>query len=319
MKLLAELDVTWVKRDETHDDAEGAALAKKNLERALEEATTKNYLDKKSAEENVELITKLKINYCGLITKLKISHYLCLCKILSQFHVLRLQKINKIDNGWMLHITNFTTDPPGIGYVKNRKLQLLGTSIAAPHCVVYLSCTGWQVRIFTVMEAPVLDAIGERLRQHLYIGGSKIFYQGGPIDKMVFIVRGKMESIGEDGNSTPLSEGDVCGEELLTWCLDHPSLNRDAKKFRSSGQRLFSNRTVQCLTNVEGFALRADDLEEVTAIFARVLRNSRVQAAIRYESPYWRTNAAICIQVAWRYRKKRLGRRASRIQSHIKQ
>lgn len=35
-----------------------------------------------------------------------------------------------------------------------------------------------------------------------------------------------MESIGEDHNVVPLSEGDACGEELLTWCLEHSSVNK---------------------------------------------------------------------------------------------
>ena len=76
------------------------------------------------------------------------------------------------------------------------------------------------------MDDPILDAICERLRQKTYIKGSKILYHGGLVEKMVFIVRGKMESIGEDGFVVPLSEGDVCGEELLTWCLEHSSVNK---------------------------------------------------------------------------------------------
>lgn len=85
-----------------------------------------------------------------------------------------------------------------------------------------------QVRIFTLVDEkePILDAIYERLKQQTYIKDSEVLYQGGIIDKMVFIVRGKMESIGEDGIVVPLSEGDVCGEELLTWCLEHSSENR---------------------------------------------------------------------------------------------
>lgn len=76
------------------------------------------------------------------------------------------------------------------------------------------------------MEEPILDAICERLRQKTYIKGSKILYRGGLVDKMVFIVRGKIVNIGEDGSSVPLSEGDVSGEELLTWCLEHSSVNK---------------------------------------------------------------------------------------------
>ncbi|XP_065622034.1 probable cyclic nucleotide-gated ion channel 20, chloroplastic [Quercus suber] len=158
------------------------------------------------------------------------------------------------------------------------------------------------------MDDPVLDAICERLRQKIYIKGSKILYHGGLVEKMVFIVRGKAESKGEDGILVPLSEGDVCGEELLTWCLEHSSVSKDGRKIRIFGQRLLSNRTVTCLTNVEAFSLRAADIEEVTSLFKRFLRKPRVQGAIRYESPYWRSLAASRIQVAWRYRKKRLNR-----------
>ncbi|KAM5570289.1 hypothetical protein ABKV19_011115 [Rosa sericea] len=165
-----------------------------------------------------------------------------------------------------------------------------------------------KVRIFALMDEPILDSICGRLRQKTYIQGSKVLYRGGLIEKMVFIVRGKMESKGEDGIRVSLSEGDVCGEELLTWCLEHSSVNKDGKKIRIPGQRMLSNRKVKCLTNVEAFSLRAADIEEVTSLFARFLRKPRVQGAIRYESPYWRGLAARCIQVAWRYRRKRLHR-----------
>jgi cyclic nucleotide gated channel len=166
-----------------------------------------------------------------------------------------------------------------------------------------------KVRIFSLMDEPILDAICERLRQKIYIKGSKILYDGGLVEKVVFVVRGKLESIGEDGIRVPLSEGNVCGEELLTWCLEHASGNKGYGKTRIPRQRLvISNRTVLCLTNVEAFSIRAADLEEVTSIFARFLRNPGVQGAIRYESPYWRCLAATRIQVAWRYRKKRLCR-----------
>lgn len=163
-----------------------------------------------------------------------------------------------------------------------------------------------KVRIFALLDEPVLDAIRERLRQKTYIKENKILSPGGFVDKMVFIVRGKVESIGEDGIVVSLSEGDVCGEELLTWCLEHSSLNRG--KMRIAGHRLLSNRLIRCLTNVEAFVLRLADIEEVTSLFARFLRSPRVQGAIRYESPYWRSLAARRIQVAWRYRKKRLWR-----------
>lgn len=82
-----------------------------------------------------------------------------------------------------------------------------------------------------MMDEPILDAMRERLKTKTYIKGSRILVPGGLIDKMVFIVRGKLQSIGEDNNSVPLSEGDVCGEELLTWCLEHSSVNKGANAF----------------------------------------------------------------------------------------
>jgi cyclic nucleotide gated channel len=77
------------------------------------------------------------------------------------------------------------------------------------------------------MDEPILDAICERLRQKTYINGSRIMSQGGVVEKMVFIVRGKLDSInGENGIGVSLSEGDACGEELLTWYLEHSSVSK---------------------------------------------------------------------------------------------
>lgn len=76
------------------------------------------------------------------------------------------------------------------------------------------------------MDDPIIDAVCEKLRQKTYIKGSKVLYQGGLIEKMTFVVRGKLQSVVENGTPDPLSEGDVCGEELLTWCLEHSSVNR---------------------------------------------------------------------------------------------
>ncbi|KAK2992134.1 hypothetical protein RJ640_002823, partial [Escallonia rubra] len=137
-----------------------------------------------------------------------------------------------------------------------------------------------KVRIFALLDDPILDAICERLRQRTYIKGSEILYRGGLIDKIVFIVRGKMESVGEEGYIVPLLEGDVCGEELLTWSLEHSSVNRGQRELRIPGRILLSNRMIRCLTNVEAFILRAADLGEVTGLFSRFLRNPRIQGAI---------------------------------------
>ncbi|XP_031404535.1 probable cyclic nucleotide-gated ion channel 20, chloroplastic [Punica granatum] len=160
-----------------------------------------------------------------------------------------------------------------------------------------------KLRIFNPLDVLILDAIYEKLRHKMYIQGSKILSRGGLVKRLTFIVRGKLLSEGEDG-IMGLGGGDVCGEELVEWCLGNSSPNEDGKRIRVPGQRLHSNRTVKCLTNVEAFALRATDLEEVMRHFARFFQNPQVQGAIRYLSPSWRSFAATGIQVAWRNRKK---------------
>ncbi|KAL9675472.1 hypothetical protein QQ045_003674 [Rhodiola kirilowii] len=142
-----------------------------------------------------------------------------------------------------------------------------------------------------------------------YVKGSTILFPNGPVEKLIFIVSGKMVSRGEDGNEVILSEGDVCGVELISWCLEQSSINEDCKKMRILGQRLVSNKLVSCITNVDEFILRTVDIEEVISTYSRILQNPRVQGAIRYESTYWRSLAGCVarrIQVAWRCRKKRL-------------
>ncbi|XP_018433123.2 putative cyclic nucleotide-gated ion channel 19 [Raphanus sativus] len=165
-----------------------------------------------------------------------------------------------------------------------------------------------KVRIFSLMDESILDSIRERLKQRTYISSSTVLHRRGLVEKMVFIVRGEMESIGQDGSVLTLSEGDVCGEELLTWCLERSSVNPDGRSVKLPLKGLVSNRSVRCVTNVEAFSLSVADLEDVTSLFSRFLRSHRVLGAIRYESLYWRLRAATQIQVAWRYRRRRLHR-----------
>ncbi|XP_052118133.1 probable cyclic nucleotide-gated ion channel 20, chloroplastic isoform X1 [Arachis duranensis] len=171
-----------------------------------------------------------------------------------------------------------------------------------------------RVRIFSMMDEPILDAICEKLRHKIYIKGSNILYNGGLVEKMVFVMHGKLESIeGEDGIRISLTQGDACGEELLQWCLENSLLYTASRK---PEKVLRSERTVRALTNVEVFSLRADDLEEVIIRFSRLFQRPRVQAALRYESPYWRSLAATRIQMAWRNRKNRLNRKRAASQTN---
>ncbi|KAF8050564.1 hypothetical protein N665_1940s0007 [Sinapis alba] len=174
------------------------------------------------------------------------------------------------------------------------------------HLFIFLK----KVRLFSTMDELILDTIRERLTYRRYISSSTVLHRRGLVEKMVFIVRGEMESIGEDGSVLPLSEGDVCGEELLTWCLGRSSVKPDETRIRMPSKGLVSNRNVRCVTDVEAFSLSVADLEDITSLFLRFLRSHREQGAIR--SPHWRLRAARQIQV---HRRRRLQRFYS-AQSH---
>ena len=109
------------------------------------------------------------------------------------------------------------------------------------------------------MDERLLDAICERLKPCLFTENTYIVREGDPVDEMLFIIRGRLESVTTDGgrsgffNRGFLKEADFCGEELLTWALDP-----------KSGSNLpSSTRTVKALMEVEAFALTADELKFV--------------------------------------------------------
>jgi len=119
---------------------------------------------------------------------------------------------------------------------------------------------------------------------------------------MLFIMLGKLLTMTTNGgrrgffNSKYLKAGDFCGEELLTWALDP----------HSSSNLPISTRTVEALTEVEAFALKADDLKFVASQF-RQLHSKQLRHTFRFYSQQWRTWAACFIHVAWRrYSKKKL-------------
>ncbi|KAI0494432.1 hypothetical protein KFK09_024566 [Dendrobium nobile] len=160
-----------------------------------------------------------------------------------------------------------------------------------------------RVPFFSQMDDQLLDAICERLVSSLSTKDTYIVREGDPVDEMLFIIRGQLESSTTDGgrtgffNSITLRPGDFCGEELLTWGLmPNPSVNLP-----------LSTRTVRTLSEVEAFALRAEDLKFVANQFKR-LHNKKLQNAFRFYSHQWRTWGACFIQTAWRrYKKKKLG------------
>lgn len=152
-----------------------------------------------------------------------------------------------------------------------------------------------QVPLFANMDERLLDAICERLKPSLYTESTYIVREGDPVDEMLFIIRGRLESVTTDGgrsgffNRSLLKEGDFCGEELLTWALDP----------KAGASLPSSTRTVRALTEVEAFALIAEELKFVASQFRR-LHSRQVQHTFRFYSQQWRTWAACFIQAAWR-------------------
>ncbi|KAF2321554.1 hypothetical protein GH714_000392 [Hevea brasiliensis] len=151
-----------------------------------------------------------------------------------------------------------------------------------------------RVPLFANMDERLLDAICERLKPSLYTEQTYIVREGEPVDEMLFIIRGRLESVTTDGgrsgffNRGFLKEGDFCGEELLTWALDP-----------KAGSCLpSSTRTVMAITEVEAFALEAEELKFVASQFRR-LHSRQLQHTFRFYSQQW-TWAAILIQASWR-------------------
>ncbi|XP_057821102.2 protein CNGC15b [Cryptomeria japonica] len=157
-----------------------------------------------------------------------------------------------------------------------------------------------RVPFFSQMDDQLIDAICERLTPALSTEGTYIVREGDPVNEMLFIIRGYLDSATTNGgrtgffNSITLGPGDFCGEELLTWALlPKSSLNLPS-----------STRTVRALVEVEAFALRAEDLKFVANQFRR-LHSKKLQHTFRFYSHQWRTWSACFIQAAWRRYKKR--------------
>lgn len=151
------------------------------------------------------------------------------------------------------------------------------------------------------MDDQLLDAICERLVSSLSTAGTYIVREGDPVTEMLFIIRGTLDSSTTNGgrtgffNSITLRPGDFCGEELLAWAL----LPKSTVNMPSS------TRTVIALSEVEAFALLAEDLKFVANQFRR-LHSKKLQHTFRFYSHHWRTWAACFIQAAWRRHKRRM-------------
>ncbi|KAJ4747000.1 Cyclic nucleotide-gated channel 15 [Rhynchospora pubera] len=157
-----------------------------------------------------------------------------------------------------------------------------------------------EVPLFDEMDDRMLEAICERLKPALFTKGTCIIRELDPVDSMLFIIRGYLDSCTTQGgrtgffNSCRMGAGEFCGEELLTWALDP----------QPTAALPLSTRTVKALSDVEAFALVSSDLKFVSSQFRR-LHSKQLRHKFRYYSNQWRTWAACFIQATWRQQKRR--------------
>ncbi|GMN41061.1 hypothetical protein TIFTF001_010284 [Ficus carica] len=122
----------------------------------------------------------------------------------------------------------------------------------------------------------------------------KIIREGGPIRRMVFIVRGRArrsQGLSRGFLATSAIEpGGFFGDELLSWCLRRPFVDRLPA----------SSATFTCAEPIEAFAIDADQLRFIIDHFRYKFASERLKRTARYYSSNWRTWGAVIIQLAWR-------------------
>ncbi|XP_022877589.1 cyclic nucleotide-gated ion channel 4-like [Olea europaea var. sylvestris] len=157
-----------------------------------------------------------------------------------------------------------------------------------------------QVPLFQHMDNLVLENICDRVKSLIFTKGETISREGDPVQRMLFIVRGHLQSsqVLRDGveSCCMLGPGNFSGDELLSWCLRRPFVERLPP----------SSSTLMTLETTEAFGLDAEDVQYVTQHFRYTFVNEKVKRSARYYSPGWRTWAAVAIQLAWRRYKHRL-------------
>lgn len=131
--------------------------------------------------------------------------------------------------------------------------------------------------LFSSMNKQLLDSVCEYLKPVLFTEKSFILQEGDQIDVMLFIMKGNLAAITTNGWkndpwSVTLKAGDFCGEELVQWAMDPTSTSLP-----------ISTRKVKSLTEVEAFALKANELKSVTSQFHfQRLNSKQFQLSVRH-------------------------------------
>ncbi|CAL8126573.1 unnamed protein product [Prunus armeniaca] len=150
-----------------------------------------------------------------------------------------------------------------------------------------------QVPLFHKLEDVILDNICDLVRPIIYSKGEKLIREGDPVQRMMFIVRGRIQrsqclSKGFQATSV-LEPGSFFGDELLPWCLRRPFSSRLPP----------SSATFTCMESIEAFGLDANCLHYIIDHFRYKFSNEGLRRTARYYSSNWRTWGAVIIQLAW--------------------
>lgn len=159
-----------------------------------------------------------------------------------------------------------------------------------------------KVPLFNNLDDLILDNICDRVKPLVFSKDEKIIREGDPVQRIVFIVRGQIkrsQSLSKGMVATSVLEpGGFLGDELLSWCLRRPFIDRLPA----------SSATFVCIKSTEAFGLDANHLRYITDHFRYKFANERLKRTARYYSSNWRTWAAVNIQFAWqRYRTRTRG------------
>ncbi|KAJ9552255.1 hypothetical protein OSB04_016300 [Centaurea solstitialis] len=150
------------------------------------------------------------------------------------------------------------------------------------------------VPLFQNLDDLILDNICDRVKPLVFSKDEKIIREGDPLQRMVFIVQGRVKSTQNLSKgviaTSILDPGGYLGDELLSWCLRRPFINRLPA----------SSATFTCMESTEAFGLDANHLRYVTDHFRYKFANERLKRTVRYYSSNWRTWAAVNIQLGWR-------------------
>ncbi|GAB2229344.1 hypothetical protein Droror1_Dr00023483 [Drosera rotundifolia] len=121
--------------------------------------------------------------------------------------------------------------------------------------------------------------------------------EGDPVQRMIFIVRGRIrssQSLSKGIVATRILEpGGFMGDELISWSLRRPFMHR----------LLASSATFVCLEST--FGLDTYDLRYITEPFRYKFANESLKRTLRYHSSNWGTWGAVNIQLAWRHYMRR--------------